>query len=49
MKLEDILKKHKNIFGENPKYEKINVGFTNTIYNVNDLYIVKICIILKKK
>ena len=43
MKLEDILKKHKNIFGENPKYEKINVGFTNTIYNVNDLYIVKIC------
>ena len=43
MKLEDLLKKHKNIFGENPKYEKINVGFTNTIYNINDSYIIKIC------
>ena len=23
--------------------EKINVGFTNTIYNINDTFIIKIC------
>ena len=38
-----ILKQNITLFGSNPKVEKINVGFTNTIYNVNDLYIVKIC------
>lgn len=38
-----IIEKNKKIFGDNPEFSKINVGFTNTIYNVNDLYIIKIC------
>lgn len=38
-----ILKHNKNLFGSSPKVEKINVGFTNTIYNINDTFIVKIC------
>ena len=38
-----IIDKNTNLFGENPKIEKINVGFTNTIYIINNLYIVKIC------
>lgn len=38
-----ILKKNTNLFGIKPKVEKINVGFTNTIYNINDSFIVKIC------
>ena len=29
--------------GTNPRIEKINVGFTNTLYSVDDRYIVKIC------
>ena len=38
-----ILKKNTNLFGIKPKVEKINVGFTNTIYNINDSFIIKIC------
>lgn len=38
-----ILDKHKNLFGINPEIIKINIGFTNTIYKVNDKYILKIC------
>lgn len=38
-----IVQKHKDIFWENPTIEKINIGFTNTIYKVNEYYIVKIC------
>lgn len=38
-----ILKQNTTLFGINPKVEKINVGFTNTIYNINDCFIVKIC------
>lgn len=38
-----ILKQNITLFGINPKVEKINVGFTNTIYNINDSFIVKIC------
>lgn len=38
-----ILNKNRDLFGDNPKYEKINVGFTNTVYSVNDAFIVKIC------
>lgn len=38
-----ILKQNENLFGINPKVEKINVGFTNTIYSINDFFIVKIC------
>jgi len=32
-----------DLFGKNPNVEKINVGFTNTIFNVNNKYIIKIC------
>ena len=38
-----ILKNNYSIFGSINKVEKINVGFTNTIYSINDSYIVKIC------
>ncbi len=38
-----IINKNKKIFGENLDVEKINVGFTNTIYSINDSFIIKIC------
>lgn len=38
-----ILKQNSSLFGISPKLDKINVGFTNTIYSINDSYIVKIC------
>ncbi len=38
-----IVQVNSNIFGTNPIIEKINVGFTNTIYKINDSFIVKIC------
>ena len=38
-----IIEQNKEIFGENVKLKKVNVGFTNTIYIVNDKYVVKIC------
>jgi len=38
-----IVEQHKELFGNNSSVERINVGFTNTIYNVNDSFIVKIC------
>ena len=41
--IENIIEHNKELFGENAKYEKINVGFTNTIYIVNENYVVKIC------
>lgn len=41
--IEKIIDKHLSLFGDNPIVNRINIGFTNTIYNVNDLYIVKIC------
>lgn len=45
--MEEVISKiisiNKELFSENPIVNKINVGFTNTIYNVNDLFIVKIC------
>ncbi|MBQ8132652.1 MAG: aminoglycoside phosphotransferase family protein [Bacilli bacterium] len=41
--IQEFVKKRKNLFGENPIVEKVNVGFTNTIYSINDEYILKIC------
>ena len=38
-----ILKNNYSIFGSINKVEKINVGFTNTIYSINDSFIVKVC------
>lgn len=41
--INEIIEQNKEIFGENVKLKKVNVGFTNTIYIVNDKYVVKIC------
>ena len=38
-----IIDQHKELFGNNSSVERINVGFTNTIYNINNSFIVKIC------
>lgn len=38
-----IIKQNSSLFGTNPIIEKINVGFTNTIYKLNDSFIIKIC------
>lgn len=38
-----IIKKKSQLFGDNPQIEKINVGFTNTLFLVNNLYVIKIC------
>lgn len=38
-----IVKNNMSLFGTNPSVEKINVGFTNTLYRINDSYIVKVC------
>ncbi len=39
----NIIKLNTNLFGNNPIIKKINIGFTNTLYDVNNKYIVKIC------
>lgn len=41
--INEILKQNSELFGNNSIVKKINVGFTNTIYSINDMYIVKIC------
>ena len=41
--IQKILKQNESLFGSNPIVKKINTGFTNTLYNVNDLYIIKVC------
>lgn len=38
-----IIENNKGLFGDNPAINKVNVGFTNTIYNVNDKFIIKVC------
>ena len=38
-----IVKNNTSLFGPNPSIDKINVGFTNTLYRINDSYIVKVC------
>ena len=41
--IKKIINKHESLFGNNPVVNKINVGFTNTLYNINNAYILKIC------
>ena len=41
--IDSIIKQNQSLFGNNPSIEKINIGFTNEIYNINDKYIVKVC------
>ena len=38
-----IIKANKILFGSSCNIKKIDVGFTNTIFDVNNIYIVKIC------
>ncbi len=38
-----IVSAHTNLFRDNTNIEKINVGFTNTIFTINDKYIIKVC------
>ena len=38
-----IVRNNTSLFGQEPTIEKINVGFTNTLYKINDLFIVKVC------
>ena len=38
-----IVEHNKELFGDDSNVEKINVGFTNAIYKVNNSFIVKIC------
>ena len=43
-KIVDLIVRNKEaLFGTNPVVDKINIGFTNTLYRVNDSYIVKVC------
>lgn len=44
-----IVEINKDLFGDNLTIKKVNVGFTNTIYNVNDKYIIKICSDIKNE
>ena len=38
-----IVEHNKKLFGDNLNVKKIDAGFTNTIYKVNDTFIIKIC------
>ncbi len=38
-----IVKNNSSLFGQELTIEKINIGFTNTLYKINDLFIVKVC------
>lgn len=38
-----IIQQNQNLFRENSTVSKINVGFTNALYSVNDSFIIKIC------
>ena len=33
-----IVKNNSSLFGKEPTIEKINIGFTNTLYKINDLF-----------
>ena len=45
--MEEIIKKivqqNESLLGSNPQVSRINIGFTNTLYNVDDKYIIKVC------
>lgn len=41
--INEIIENNKEIFGINAYIEKVNIGFTNIIYMVDNKYVVKIC------
>lgn len=38
-----IVQQNESLLGSNPQLSKINIGFTNTLYNVDDKFIIKVC------
>ena len=34
-----IVEVNSTLLGTNPRIEKINVGFTNTLYSINEVYL----------
>ena len=38
-----IINKHKDLFGNDYVIERNKSGFTNTIYEINNSFIIKIC------
>ncbi len=38
-----IAKTNQDIFGDIKKLEEVNAGFNNSIFNVNDIFIIKVC------
>lgn len=41
--IKKLAEKYKLLFGDKVKIKEVNIGFTNTIYNVNDQFIIKVC------
>lgn len=41
--VETIIKLNKNLWSSNIKFKKINICFTNAVYDINNQYIIKIC------
>jgi len=41
--IQSIIEQNTALLGIHPIVEKMNVGFTNTVYKVNDKFIIKIC------
>ena len=44
-----IAKFNQNIFGNISKIEEVNAGFNNSIFNINDKYIIKVCDNIEKE
>ena len=42
--IDKILQQNSSLFNRNPKINKVDIGLTNTKYNVNDLYIIQVLI-----
>lgn len=47
--IEKIISLHSDIFTTSPNVEKINAGFTNKVFNINNKYILKICTNIKNE
>lgn len=41
--IKEIIKHNESLLGSAPQINKINIGFTNTLYNVDDKFIIKVC------
>ncbi len=41
--LDTVIEHHRDLWGNRPDIEKIKTGFTNTVYSINNTFILKIC------